>query len=191
MSYPTRDPHPYDGLQREGKPKGKYTEDGGIPRYSVVPGAHIESFDRIRYAKIGLLFLSDKMGICHDSMMLADQFAAAGLQTVICDYVGVAEGPTGYKRKTAQRTEAAAQKIIDDAIKYLIGGQNRATKKNRIVLAGYGCGVHHVLRLLARPDVPNGHAFVAGFVASPDVDPSGSVLGYGTILKPVKPGFFR
>ncbi|KAH7346622.1 hypothetical protein BKA65DRAFT_537259 [Rhexocercosporidium sp. MPI-PUGE-AT-0058] len=188
MSYPKVKPHPYDGFQCEGKPKGRYTEYGGIPTYTVVPGISIGSFER-KYNGVGLLYLSDKSGICHDSMMLADQFAEVGLHTIICDYVGSATDPNKQKLKTAHRSEAAARKIIDDTIKDLIDGQFGGTKRNRILIAGFGCGVRHVLRLLAQPDTPQGHVFVAGFIASPDAEPVGSVLDYSAISKPLSLAF--
>ncbi|PVH75478.1 hypothetical protein DL98DRAFT_658057 [Cadophora sp. DSE1049] len=187
------EPHPYNGFQREGRPKGHYMDLSNVQTYYVVPGVHVECLLRLSsdYKGIGLLLLSDSNGICHDSMMLADQFAQAGIWTRICGYTGVAVPPASSlnKARNIKRSEAEAEKIIEDAIKDMMGGKYIGDRKiTRLVVAGFGAGAKHVLRLLANPERKD-LVIVAGFVASPEGAPICTLEAFSGVKKPLSIAF--
>ncbi|KAH7397789.1 hypothetical protein BKA64DRAFT_745355 [Cadophora sp. MPI-SDFR-AT-0126] len=184
------------GFQREGQPKGRYSDTRNVQTYHVIPGVDVPSIGRLSldYRPIGLLLLPDSNDICHDSMMLANQFAEAEIWTYVCGYTGVAVPPSSFRGPSnrpnnIKHSEAQAEKIIDNTITEIVGGKySTDTKRTRIVVAGFGIGAKHVLRLLANPKRKD-CVIMAGFVASPEGATICTPEAYSGVKKPLSIAF--
>ncbi|CZS96728.1 uncharacterized protein RAG0_05936 [Rhynchosporium agropyri] len=176
MSYSVLQPHPLDGIQREGQPRGIYSAEGSYARYCVIPGSHVPDLGKFKEKNVGLIMFADETGFTHDNKMLADGFASAGYLTIMMS--SALATPTNPLKTFDQNIEKAFNQFRS------YRPQPVGSPKFRIVLAGYGRGIKMVLRLLARPDAP-AYRFVAGYVASPLAVPAVTLSDYSAVTKPL------
>ncbi|KAL2069985.1 hypothetical protein VTL71DRAFT_14665 [Oculimacula yallundae] len=160
MSYGVLQPHPLDGIQREGQPRGMNLADGGFQRYVVRPDQVIGEAERLKGRNHGVIVLADRDGFSYDNKMLADGFAAAGYATVM-----VRSFPVKFEGLTMS-FETTMKNAAIELHRWRI-----KSKQLRIVLAGYRCTLQQMCIQLNTPETEK-CVFVAGFIASPINDPS-------------------